>query len=300
MQIGMVGLGRMGMNMAVRLVRGGHDVVAYNRSQEKVISFQKDGGRGAETIDQLVDMLSPPRILWIMLPAGATVDSHIEKLSKLLSSGDVIVDGGNSHFEDDVRRFDDLQSKGIQYLDAGVSGGIWGLTEGFCLMIGGEPDAFDFAEPLLKTLAPENGYLYCGPAGAGHYIKMVHNGIEYAMMQAYGEGFNIIRNSPYADYIDIDAVARLWNNGSVIRSWLLELIHDALKDADELDALEPYIQDSGEGRWTVQQAVASGTPAPVIAAALFERFASQGRADYSSKLLAALRNRFGGHEVKMK
>ncbi len=298
MQIGIVGLGRMGMNMARRLIAGGHRVVAYNRSPEKVVRIVEEGARGAESPEDLVAQLESPRLVWLMLPAGEVVDEHIDHFSGLMTPGDIIVEGGNSYCKDDIRRSEQLKRKGIHYLDVGVSGGIWGLQAGYCLMVGGKVSIFSHIEPVLKTLAPENGYMLCGPSGAGHFVKMVHNGIEYAMMQAYGEGFNIIKNSPYGDKVPFAELANLWNQGSVIRSWLLELLESAFKDDPGLETLQPYVEDSGEGRWTVQQAVESSTPAPVIALSLFERFSSRDNADFANKVLAALRNQFGGHAVR--
>jgi 6-phosphogluconate dehydrogenase len=298
MQIGIAGLGRMGLNMALRLIQGGHDVCCYNRTVAKAHELAHRGARAADTPAVLVAMLTPPRVLWLMLPSGEATREHIELFSGLLSSGDILIDGSNSFFKDDFAHRDLLAPKNIHYLDAGVSGGIWGLENGYCTMIGGERADFEHIEPLLKTLAPENGYLYCGPCGAGHFTKMIHNGIEYAMMQAYGEGFALLESSPYREHLRFDEIAALWNRGSVIRSWLLELIEAAFAGDASLEGLEPFVDDSGEGRWTVQQAVESGTPAPVIAQALFERFASRGHADFSRKILAGLRNQFGGHAVK--
>ncbi len=300
MQIGIVGLGRMGMNMAVRLIQGGHDVCCYNRTIEKAHQLARQGARAADSPAEFIAMLDQPRIVWLMLPSGATTREHIELFAGLMSAGDILVDGSNASFKDDEVHRSILQPKKIRYLDAGVSGGIWGLQVGYCTMLGGERDAFDHIEPLLKTLAPEKGYLYCGPCGAGHFTKMIHNGIEYAMMQAYAEGFALLESSPYREHMHLDEIASLWNRGSVIRSWLLELLESALAGDDSLQGLEPFVDDSGEGRWTVMQAIESGTPAPVIAQSLFERFASRGNADFSRKILAALRNQFGGHAVKNK
>ena len=297
MQIGIVGLGRMGMNMARRLVKAGHEVAAYNRTSDKVLQMQQEGAAGAKSPADLVNQLKAPRIIWLMLPAGPAVDEHVAIFSSLLSPGDILVDGGNSYFKDDLRHAETLKQKGIQYLDAGVSGGIWGLDAGYCIMIGGEENTFHHIEPILKTLAPEDGYLFCGPAGAGHFVKMVHNGIEYAMMQAYGEGFNILKASPYGSSISFEKTAHLWNQGSVVRSWLLELLESAFKKDEHLEMIEPYVEDSGEGRWTVQQAIETGVPAPVIALSLFQRFDSRGAGAFSSKVLAALRGEFGGHRV---
>jgi 6-phosphogluconate dehydrogenase len=296
----MVGLGRMGMNMALRLLRGRHQVVAYNRTPEKVKELAKKGAKGAYTLEELVTALRPPRHIWIMLPAGLPVDDNIKKLKGLLQRGDTVIDGGNSFYKDDVRREQQLRPLGIHYLDAGVSGGIWGLKIGYCLMVGGEKRVYKRLEPVFKTLAPKDGYLYCGPAGAGHFVKMVHNGIEYGMMSAYGEGFWILNASPYAEGLDFAKVAHLWNQGSVVRSWLLELAEDAFKKDKDLSLIQGYVEDSGEGRWTLQQAIDTGVPAPVISAALFQRFRSRIPDPLSDRVLAALRNEFGGHAVKSK
>ncbi len=300
MQIGIAGLGRMGMNMALRLMQGGHQVCCYNRTVEKAHQLAEQGARAADTPAELVSMLDTPRLVWLMLPSGAATREHIELFAGLLSSGDILVDGSNSSFKDDEVHRSILKKKNIRYLDAGVSGGIWGLKVGYCTMVGGEREDFEQIEPVLKTLAPEEGYLYCGPSGAGHFTKMIHNGIEYAMMQAYAEGFALLESSPYRDHLKLDDIAGLWNRGSVIRSWLLELLESALSGDESLDGLEPFVEDSGEGRWTVMQAIESGTPAPVITQALYERFASRGNADFSRKILAALLNQFGGHVVKSK
>jgi 6-phosphogluconate dehydrogenase len=281
MQIGMIGLGRMGMNMARRLIKGGHEVVVYNRTLEKVKAMEKEGAVGSGSIEELVKTLSVPRVLWIMLPAGEIVDRHIKTLSDLVSRDDILIDGGNSYFKDDIRRAEELNPHGIRYMDAGVSGGIWGLKIGYCTMIGGDEIDFKHIEPLLKTLAPPDGYLYCGPSGAGHFVKMVHNGIEYAMMEAYGEGFELLEASKYKEYLNYNKVAHLWNQGSVI-------------------TIRGYVEDSGEGRWTVQQAVESGVSAPAITHSLFRRFESRQAELFSDKILAALRNEFGGHAVKTK
>ena len=297
MQIGMVGLGRMGMNMALRLLRGRHKVVAYNRSPEKVKELVKKGAKGAYTLEELVASLKPPRSVWIMLPAGMPVDDTITRMKGLLRKGDTIIDGGNSFYKDDVRREQILRPLGVHYMDAGVSGGVWGLKIGYCLMIGGEKKDFKRMEPVFKTLAPKEGYLYCGPAGAGHFVKMVHNGIEYGMMSAYGEGFEILNASPYSKDLDLAKVAHLWNQGSVVRSWLLELAESAFKKDRNLLNIKGHVEDSGEGRWTLQQAIDTGVPSPVISAALFQRFRSRKTDPLSDRLLAALRNEFGGHAV---
>ncbi len=298
MRLGMIGLGRMGMNMVRRLLRNGHEVVAFNRTPEKTNQIISEGALGSYSLDELINSLDRPRIVWIMLPAGRIVDEHIDTLSSLLEPGDIIIEGGNSRFKDDIRREKILQEKGIHYLDAGVSGGIWGLDLGYCTMVGGEKEVFERLEPIFKALAPENGYLYCGPAGAGHFVKMIHNGIEYGMMQAYGEGFALLEASPYNNHLDYQEVARLWNQGSVIRSWLLELLEDAFGDDPGLNKITGYVDDSGEGRWTVEQAIESRVAAPVIAQALFARFQSRDENSFSNRVLAALRREFGGHAVK--
>jgi len=298
MQVGMIGLGRMGMNMARRLLGDGHEVVVYNRTQEKVKQIQEEGAIGSESLEDMIRKLAQPRVLWIMLPAGTIVDETIKSLSSLASPGDIIVDGGNSNFKDDLRRAEELKPLDIHYLDAGISGGVWGLEIGYCTMIGGDEADYRYIEPLLKTLAPKDGYLYCGPTGSGHFVKMVHNGIEYAMMEAYGEGFDMLKNSPYGEQLDLGRVAHLWNQGSVIRSWLLELLESAFGKDSELSSIKGYVEDSGEGRWTVQQAVELGVSAPVIAISLFKRFQSRQEDVFSDKVLAALRNEFGGHAVK--
>jgi 6-phosphogluconate dehydrogenase len=300
MQVGMIGLGRMGMNMALRLLRGRHNVVAYNRSPEKVRLIARKGAKGVLTLEDLVKKLRRPRTIWIMLPAGKPVDDAIEVLKKLLGRGDIIIDGGNSYYKDAIRREKQLKPSGIHFMDAGVSGGIWGLKVGYCLMTGGDKKVFKRVEPLLRTLAPKDGYLHCGSVGAGHFVKMVHNGIEYGMMSAYGEGFEILQSSPYGDTMDFSKIAHLWNQGSVVRSWLLELAESAFKKDKKLSFLEAYVEDSGEGRWTVQQAIDTAVAAPVITASLYQRFRSRDSNSFSDRLLAALRNEFGGHAVRKK
>lgn len=297
MQIAMVGLGRMGMNMSRRLLQGGHDVVAYNRTPKKTDALVKEGAIGAYSLSDVVEKLSAPRIVWIMLPAGTAVDDHLLKLQGLLSKGDIVIDGGNTYYKDDLRRAQLLAEKDIQFVDAGVSGGIWGLEIGYCLMIGGEKETYRYLEPIFKTLAPEEGCLYCGPVGAGHFVKMVHNGIEYGMMQAYGEGFQILEASPYAESLNYAEVAHLWNQGSVIRSWLLELAKAAFAKDGKLSDVLGYVEDSGEGRWTVEQAIETGVSAPVIALSLMRRFSTQEQDSFSDKVVAALRREFGGHSV---
>ena len=297
MQIGIIGLGRMGMNMARRLLRGGHEVVVYNRTPDKVQQMAAEGAVGTGSLTEFVQRLAAPRIVWLMLPAGRIVDDHLAELAELLVPGDMVIDGGNSNYHDDAPRAEMLRKKGIGYLDAGVSGGIWGLESGYCIMVGGDEAGFKRIEPLLQTLTQPEGYLYCGPTGAGHFVKMVHNGIEYAMMEAYGEGFNIMKQSAFGPDLQFDKIAHLWNRGSVVKSWLLELLETAFAKDPQLAGLEPVVQDSGEGRWTVQQALDTGVSAPVIAQAVFQRFESQGQGAFSHKVIAALRREFGGHSV---
>jgi len=297
MQIGMIGLGRMGMNMARRLLRDGHEVVAYNRTPEKTEEIVKEGATGSSSLPELVEKLSAPRAVWLMLPAGKPVDDQLEQLKELLAPDDIVIDGGNTFYKDDIRRAKFLAEKRIKFVDVGVSGGIWGLKAGYCLMAGGDRQDYDYLEPVFKTLAPQEGYLYCGPTGAGHFVKMVHNGIEYGMMQAYGEGFAILEGSPYGEFLNYAQVAHLWNQGSVIRSWLLELLEVAFDKDERLTGIRGYVEDSGEGRWTVQQAVESGVSAPVIALSLFRRFRSRQKDAFEDRVLAALRREFGGHPV---
>jgi 6-phosphogluconate dehydrogenase len=298
MRIAIVGLGRMGMNMARRLLQGGHEVVAYNRTSQKTKELVGEGAIGAYSLAEIIENLTPPRVIWLMLPAGKTVDDHIGQLMELLSADDVVVDGGNTYYKDDIRRSELLNEKDIHLIDAGVSGGIWGLKIGYCLMIGGDKDIFNYLEPVFETLAPKNGYLYCGPIGSGHFVKMVHNGIEYGLMQAYGEGFEILESSPYAGSFNYAAIAHLWNQGSVIRSWLLELVESAFKNDAKLEDIKGYVEESGEGRWTVEQAVETKVSTPVIALSLMQRFRSLKEESFSDKVVAALRREFGGHGVK--
>jgi 6-phosphogluconate dehydrogenase len=298
MHLGFIGLGRMGSNMCRRLIRDGHSVVAYNRTPEKTKELAGEGADAAFTIAELVSKLEKPRIAWIMVPAGDATEAQISELLEHLEPGDTIVDGGNTNFHDDVRRHAALAEKGIRYIDAGVSGGIWGLANGFCLMVGGDADAVTPLEPIFRSLAPVDGYLHTGGPGSGHYVKMVHNGIEYGLMQAYGEGFDILHASEFE--IDLAAVARLWNNGSVIRSWLLELAGDAFaKEGNDLADIRGWVADSGEGRWTVTEAIEHDVPAPIITLSLLQRLRSRRDPDsFSDRVLAALRNEFGGHAVK--
>jgi 6-phosphogluconate dehydrogenase len=298
MKIAMVGLGRMGMNMAKRLLLGRHDVVVYNRTKDKTDEIVKYGAIGAYSLKQAVQELAPPRIIWFMLPAGPVVDDHIRRIMDLLSPGDIILDGGNTYYKDDVRRAELLSNMDIHFLDVGVSGGIWGLEKGYCLMIGGKKDIFNYTEPVFKTLAPEEGYLYCGPIGAGHFVKMVHNGIEYGIMQAYGEGFHILEASQYSQSLDFASIAHLWNRGSVVRSWLLELLESAFAKDDRLSGLKGYVEDSGEGGWTVQQAIDTNVSIPVITMSLMQRYRSREKDQFSDKVVTALRREFGGHAVR--
>lgn len=297
MKIAMIGLGRMGMNMARRLLQGKQQVVAYNRSPDKIRELMAEGAEGAFSLGEVVQKLDPPRAVWLMLPAGAVVDDHIGQLAELLSDGDIIVEGGNSYYRDDLRHAASLSRRGIHYLDAGVSGGIWGLQVGYCMMIGGDADSVAQLDPVFKVLAPVEGYLHCGPIGAGHFVKMVHNGIEYALMQAYGEGFELLKASDYGQDFDFAKIAHLWNQGSVIRSWLLELVEQAFSKNATLDDVMGQVADSGEGRWTVQQAIDTAVPAEVITLSLLRRFRSRQENTFSDRVVAALRREFGGHPV---
>ncbi|HXI02258.1 MAG TPA: decarboxylating 6-phosphogluconate dehydrogenase [Candidatus Saccharimonadales bacterium] len=296
MELGMVGLGKMGKNMALRLLREEHRVVAWNRSPGPVQEVVAEGAEGAKDLADLVAKLPAPRVVWLMVPAGKVTATILQQVSALLSEGDIVVDGGNSNFRDSMRRADELRSRGIRYLDAGTSGGVWGLQVGYCLMVGGDRSAFDIVAPALKTLAPPDGFLYTGPAGSGHYTKMVHNGIEYGMMQAYAEGFELLQESGFG--LDLRAISHLWNQGSVIRSWLLDLAEDAFEKDRNLEQIQGFVDDSGEGRWTVKEAIDRAVPAPVIALSVLMRFRSRQQDSFSMKVLAALRNEFGGHAVK--
>jgi 6-phosphogluconate dehydrogenase len=337
MQLGMIGLGRMGANMVRRLLAAGHECVVYDRNAEAVKALAKEGATGAASLDELASKLKAPRALWLMVPA-AVVDASLADLAPRLSKGDTIIDGGNSYYIDDIRRAKDLSAKGIDYLDVGTSGGVWGLERGYCLMIGGPAKVVERLDPIFNTLAPgrgsidrtpgrekaggtaEDGYLHCGPSGAGHFVKMVHNGIEYGLMAAYAEGFNILhhanvgarghevdaettplRNPEHFQYeFNLPDVAEVWRRGSVVASWLLDLTASALLKAPDLATFSGRVSDSGEGRWTVAAAIEEGAPAPVLSAALYERFTSRGEGDYASRLLSAMRFEFGGHEEKKK
>ncbi len=297
MQVAMVGLGKMGMNMAKRLLREGHEVIAFNRTKKRIDEFVEAGGVGAYSLKSVVEKMSSPRVIWFMLPAGKIVDDHIRSIVPFLSGGDIIVDGGNTDFHDDIQRALLLGEKKVQYLDVGVSGGIWGLEKGYCLMVGGEKNTYEHVEPLLKALAAVNGYLYCGDVGSGHFVKMVHNGIEYGMLQAIGEGFQILESSSYSQQLDFEAVARLWNHGSVVRCWLLELAESIFKEDNRLSDIQGYVDDSGEARWVVRQALETGVSAPVITLSLMQRFRSREADSFSDKIVAALRRAFGGHGI---
>jgi 6-phosphogluconate dehydrogenase len=296
MRIGFIGLGRMGANMVRRMLRDQHEIVVYNRTPEKTREIAGEGAQPAFTIAELVQKLEKPRAVWIMVPAGDATEAQIEELLEHLEPGDTIIDGGNTNFHDDVRRHAALKPKGIEYVDAGVSGGIWGLQVGYCLMVGGEPEPVKRLESVFVSLAPEGGYLHVGGPGAGHYVKMVHNGIEYGLMQAYAEGFEIMHASDY--HLDLHGISKLWGQGSVVRSWLLELLVDALATDQDLTQLKGWVADSGEGRWTVQEAIDKDVPAPIITLSLLTRFRSRQEDSYGAKVLAALRNEFGGHAVK--
>jgi 6-phosphogluconate dehydrogenase len=333
MQLGMVGLGRMGGNMVRRLMRGGHECVVYDVLPQAVAALAREGATGADSLRAFVGALRQPRVVWLMVPAGL-VDQQIAALTPLLDPGDILVDGGNSHYHDDIRRAMELQARGIHYLDVGTSGGVWGLERGYCLMIGGEPPVVQHLDSVFGSLAPgaaaapptpgrvghpgtaERGYLHCGPAGAGHFVKMVHNGIEYGLMAAYAEGFNILRHAGvglgapdtdaettplrhpehYQYRLELAEIAELWRRGSVVGSWLLDLVARALLDSPDLSRFSGRVSDSGEGRWTVAAAIEEAVPAPVLSAALFERFSSRGEAAFADQLLSALRYQFGGHQ----
>ncbi len=298
MKIGFIGLGKMGFNMVQRLLNDKHEVVVFNRNKSKIDEIAEKGAISSNSLEELTRKLPERKVVWLMVPSGKPVDENIEELSKLLKKNDIIIDGGNSFWRDTQNRSEKLAKLGIHYLDCGTSGGVWGLQNGYCLMYGGDRDATDYVEPIFETLAPENGYVYCGQSGTGHLVKMVHNGIEYGMMQAYAEGFEILQKSPFN--IDITKVADAWQYGSVVRSWLLELAVNAFSEDPKLEKLKDYVQDSGEGRWTVQTAMDFEVPAHVITASLYTRFQSRQDESFAMKVLAALRNQFGGHAVKTK
>ena len=299
MELGMIGLGRMGGNMALRLSKGGHNVVGYDPNQQVVQDYVKQGISGASSLEDLVGRLSAPRAVWSMVPSGEVTEATVNRLGELLSPGDMVIDGGNSYYKDSMRRAAVLGEKDIYFLDSGTSGGIWGVTEGYSLMVGGDRAAFNRLEPVLQTLAPasDRGYGRVGPAGAGHFVKMVHNGIEYGMMQAYAEGFEIMEAKKEFD-LDLANISEIWRYGSVVRSWLLDLTAAALQEEPDLASLQAYVDDSGEGRWTVQESVDLAVPAPVISASLQARFRSRQENSFGARLLAAMRNQFGGHAVR--
>ena len=299
MELGMIGLGRMGANMAERLLKGGHRVVGYARTRDKVEYIVKKGGAGASSLDEITKLLKPPRVIWLMVPAGEAVEETIKGLLSCVAKNDLIVDGGNSYYKDSIRRGLMLKEKGIHYVDAGVSGGIWGLKEGYSIMVGGEKSAVDRLIPLIKTLAPaeDKGWGHVGPGGAGHFVKMVHNGIEYGMMQAYAEGFSLMRHKEGFN-MDLHQIAEIWRHGSVVRSWLLDLTADALSQDPDLKGIAPYVADSGEGRWTVSEAIDLNVPAPVITLSLLQRLRSRDLESFSDRLIAVMRDKFGGHGIK--
>lgn len=296
MELGFVGLGKMGMNMVTRLRRDRHHVVVFDRANDLIKQAEGQGCIPSASLADLVAKLSAPRAVWIMVPSGPPTEETVHAVGALLQPGDIIVDGGNTRFHDDVRRAAELKKKGIHYVDAGTSGGIWGLKVGYCLMVGGETAAVAHLTPALKTLAPEQGWAHVGTVGAGHYVKMIHNGIEYSMMQGYAEGFELMSKSEYK--LDLARIAELWMHGSVVRSWLLELAAGALKDDPRLEKLKGYVQDSGEGRWMIADAIEKDVPVPTLTTALFTRFRSRQEQSFAEKMLAALRNAFGGHAVR--
>ncbi len=291
----MIGLGKMGYNMTLRLMGGGHEVVAVDKNLDVARELASKGAIFAQTNAEAVAKLAAPRVVWVMVPAQLT-EEVIGEVSQNLTKGDVIIDGGNSNWKDTRARAESLAKKGIHFCDAGTSGGVWGLQNGYCLMVGGADEAVKICEPIYKTLAPKEGYSHVGPPGAGHYVKMVHNGIEYGLMQAYAEGFEIMKTAPFK--LDLHAIAGIWGKGSVVRSWLLELLQSALKDDSDLSSIKGWVEDSGEGRWTVQASIDQDVPAPVITLALQARFRSRQAESFGAKILAALRNQFGGHAVK--
>ncbi len=299
MEIGMIGLGRMGANMTTRLIGAGHAVVAFDRSPDAVAGAVKGGARGTASLAELVSALAAPRAVWVMVPAGDPTETTVRALGDALERGDTVIDGGNSNYKDSVRRSELLAEKGIHFVDAGTSGGVWGLKEGYSLMVGGDKDAVERLRPIFETLAPgkNSGWGRVGPSGSGHFVKMVHNGIEYGLMQAYAEGFEILRKKE-AFELDVAQIAEIWREGSVVRSWLLDLTAAALKENPSLDGIAPYVSDSGEGRWTVAEAIDLDVPAPVITLSLIARLRSRNPESYADKLLAAMRNQFGGHAIK--
>ena len=299
MELAMIGLGKMGLNMATRLARGGHRVIGFARSAETVNEAVSLGAEGSNSLADAVNKLSSPRVIWLMIPAGKPTSDTIESLSKILARGDIVVDGGNSYYKDSIKHAEFLESMGIEFVDSGTSGGVWGLKEGYSLMIGGKPEVVERLHPIFETLAPaaDRGWGHVGPHGAGHYVKMVHNGIEYGMMQAFAEGFSILKSKEEFS-LDLARVSKIWQHGSVVRSWLLDLAVRALEADATLSEIKPWVADSGEGRWTVFESIDLSVPAPVITLALQMRFASRDEENYTARMLAALRNQFGGHAVK--
>ena len=299
MRLAMIGLGRMGGNMVRRLLQGGHELIVYDRSADVVKAHVAKGVTGAKDLADVAQQLAPRRVVWVMVPAGAAVESTIEQLVPHLARGDIIIDGGNSNFRDSLRRAAALKARGIEFVDVGTSGGIWGLTVGYCLMVGASPPAFQHCEPIFRALAAPEGYAHVGPPGAGHYVKMVHNGIEYGLLQAYAEGYEILHAS-HDFTLHLGQIAKLWNHGSVVRSWLNELAERAFSRDDQLAAIRGYVEDSGEGRWTVEEALRLDVPAPVITLSLLARLRSRQEDSFGAKVIAALRNEFGGHAVQTK
>jgi 6-phosphogluconate dehydrogenase len=302
MQLGMVGLGKMGANMTRRLMRGGHQLVVSDLSADAVKQLAGEGAGGSSSLEDLVGKMKAPRAVWVMVPAGGPTEQTVQKLAQSMQAGDAIIDGGNSYFKDDVRRAGQFKGKGIHYLDVGTSGGVWGLERGYCMMIGGPREAVQRLDPIFKTLAPGVGDIHCGPSGSGHFVKMVHNGIEYGIMQAYAEGFDIFKNAPSKDLpedirydLNLPDIAEVWRRGSVVSSWLLDLTAMALTENPTLSEYEGYVQDSGEGRWTIQAALEEAVPADVLTAALYVRFRSRQQHTFAEKMLSAMRQKFGGH-----
>ncbi len=299
MELGMIGLGRMGGNMVQRLLAAGHSVVAYDTSESAVSFSTSQGAHGSTSLEDLISHLAPPRPIWLMLPQGQPTQDTIERLQPLLSPGDIILDGGNANYKDTLQRAETLSANGIALMDVGISGGIWGLSEGYTLMVGGKEEHYQRLEPVFRSLAPgpDRGYSHVGPVGAGHFVKMIHNGVEYALMEAYAEGFELMAAKEEFD-LDLTTIANTWRHGSVVRSWLLDLVVSALEEDPSLSDLQAYVEDSGEGRWTVQESVDLAVPAPVITLSLLQRFRSRQAQPFGAKLLAALRNQFGGHPVR--
>lgn len=297
MQCGMIGLGRMGGGMARRLLRGGHELVVYDHSEAAIVTLVKEGATGAHSPEELVVLLKSPRAVWLSVPAGEATEDVLQKLAPLLAEGDAVVDAGNSFYKETIARAGRLRERGVDLLDQGTSGGVWGLENGYCLMVGGVRSSFERLEPAFKTLAPPGGYLHTGPSGSGHFVKMVHNAVEYGLLQAYAEGFEMLEASDF-DKLDLRAVARLWNRGSVVRSWLLELAERAFEQDPTLASVRGFVDDSGEGRWALMETIEKSVPAPVLALSLMMRFRSRQQDSFAAKVIAALRNEFGGHAVK--